>query len=473
MSSTKFYLFFVLALVLKLVFSSMVPFLPDEAYYWVWSYHLDWSYFDHPPMISWFLWISRHIIPDPFFIRWPGIVLSHFIFYIWLKIFLHLKPSHESAVFEKRSFLFLSVFFVHPFIGYGLFVLTPDLMYLLFSSLTILLYLNLLKKYSNLTILMLGLFLGLSFTSKYHAVLLGICLLIHSLIYRRDIINLKSIFLLVTFGLIGCAPVLYWNYLNNWSSFIFQMEHGFTKKVWKSSWTTSYLASQILLISPFIFYFYIQKIKYDLALRKNELFTFSFVCLFFISTFFLYSSTQGFVEANWGLIVLPIPLVAFVAHASDKLINYYIRYFAFIFVIAIAVISFSKNDNIKDQWRNQISDSYQIKKISKELEKYTPLYAGTYQTASLVWFHTQRPTYKLYQSSRYDMYDRWIENSHTKLLQSPIKPNSIPDQFYLFKLKETALPDWLKQLPNYKAIEIKDYNESWHVIKITKIEENP
>lgn len=471
MLSTKFYLFFVLSLVLKLIFSSAVPLLPDEAYYWVWSFHLDWSYFDHPPMISWFLWLSKNIIPNPIFIRWPGIILSYFIFYIWLQIFLQLKPNHESSVFEKRSFLFLPVFFIHPFIGYGLFVLTPDLIYLFFSTLAILFYLNLLKKYSNFTVLLLGLFLGLSFTSKYHAVLLGICFLIHALIYRRDIINIKSMIILVACGLIGSAPVLYWNYLNNWASFAFQLEHGFTNKAWKSSWTVSYLTSQIILISPFIFYFYIQKMKSDLALRKNDLFTFSFVCLFFISVFFLYSSTHGFVEANWGLIVLPIPLVAFVAYASDKLIRYYLRYFTFIFALAIIAISFSKNENIGDKWRNQITDSYQIKKISKDLEKYDPLYAGTYQTASLVWFHTQRPTYKIYQSSRYDMYDRWIENPHARLLQSPVKPNFIPDQFYLFKLKETALPEWFKQQSTHKVIEIKDYAGNWHVLKITKIED--
>ena len=28
--------------------------LPDEAYYWLWSKNIALSYFDHPPLVSWF-----------------------------------------------------------------------------------------------------------------------------------------------------------------------------------------------------------------------------------------------------------------------------------------------------------------------------------------------------------------------------------------------------------------------------------
>ena len=38
--------------VLRLVLAATLPLLPEEAYYWSWSRHLDWSYFDHPPLAS-------------------------------------------------------------------------------------------------------------------------------------------------------------------------------------------------------------------------------------------------------------------------------------------------------------------------------------------------------------------------------------------------------------------------------------
>ena len=37
----------------RLVFDVMVNPMGDEAYYWMWGQHLDWSYFDHPPLHAW------------------------------------------------------------------------------------------------------------------------------------------------------------------------------------------------------------------------------------------------------------------------------------------------------------------------------------------------------------------------------------------------------------------------------------
>jgi 4-amino-4-deoxy-L-arabinose transferase-like glycosyltransferase len=37
----------------RLVFDVMVNPMGDESYYWMWGQHLDWSYFDHPPLHAW------------------------------------------------------------------------------------------------------------------------------------------------------------------------------------------------------------------------------------------------------------------------------------------------------------------------------------------------------------------------------------------------------------------------------------
>jgi 4-amino-4-deoxy-L-arabinose transferase-like glycosyltransferase len=41
-----------LAVALRLVVAGRLPLVEDEAYYWVWSRHLAWGYFDHPPAIA-------------------------------------------------------------------------------------------------------------------------------------------------------------------------------------------------------------------------------------------------------------------------------------------------------------------------------------------------------------------------------------------------------------------------------------
>ncbi|MBT4089283.1 MAG: hypothetical protein HOE30_12390, partial [Deltaproteobacteria bacterium] len=37
----------------RLFFAVYLRLVDDEAYYWEWGQHLDWSYLDHPPMTGW------------------------------------------------------------------------------------------------------------------------------------------------------------------------------------------------------------------------------------------------------------------------------------------------------------------------------------------------------------------------------------------------------------------------------------
>jgi hypothetical protein len=50
----RFHLWFIVA-ILQAAFTDIFH---DEAYYWLWSKHLAWGYFDHPPMIAWIIRIG-------------------------------------------------------------------------------------------------------------------------------------------------------------------------------------------------------------------------------------------------------------------------------------------------------------------------------------------------------------------------------------------------------------------------------
>ena len=43
------------AFMLRLVYLGTVDLLPEEAYYWNYSRHLDIGYLDHPPMVAWLI----------------------------------------------------------------------------------------------------------------------------------------------------------------------------------------------------------------------------------------------------------------------------------------------------------------------------------------------------------------------------------------------------------------------------------
>jgi 4-amino-4-deoxy-L-arabinose transferase-like glycosyltransferase len=51
-------------LVLRLIVGGLTHLTEDEAYYRLWSMAPAFGYYDHPPMIAWWIWLGRHIAGD-------------------------------------------------------------------------------------------------------------------------------------------------------------------------------------------------------------------------------------------------------------------------------------------------------------------------------------------------------------------------------------------------------------------------
>jgi hypothetical protein len=52
------------ATLVRLIAGALVPLSEDEAYYRLWSMRPALGYFDHPPMIAWWVWLGRHLAGD-------------------------------------------------------------------------------------------------------------------------------------------------------------------------------------------------------------------------------------------------------------------------------------------------------------------------------------------------------------------------------------------------------------------------
>jgi hypothetical protein len=52
------------ATLVRVVAGAIVPLTEDEAYYRLWSMQPAFGYFDHPPMIAWWVWLGRHLAGD-------------------------------------------------------------------------------------------------------------------------------------------------------------------------------------------------------------------------------------------------------------------------------------------------------------------------------------------------------------------------------------------------------------------------
>ena len=53
-----------LSLALRLFISATFPITGDEAFFYWWGVYPDWGYYDHPPMVGWFIAAMLHLLGD-------------------------------------------------------------------------------------------------------------------------------------------------------------------------------------------------------------------------------------------------------------------------------------------------------------------------------------------------------------------------------------------------------------------------
>ncbi|MDR3047431.1 MAG: glycosyltransferase family 39 protein, partial [Bacteroidales bacterium] len=150
------------------LFSELIP---DEAYYFLYAQHLDWGYFDHPPMVALFIKIGS-FIHNELGVRLLAVISQPIVLVVLWKMIDIKKYSF------KDVFLFFGIAAsITMFQVYG-FIMTPDVPLLLFSSLFLLCYKKFLEKESCKSVILLGIIISCLLYSKYQAILLLLWVLI-------------------------------------------------------------------------------------------------------------------------------------------------------------------------------------------------------------------------------------------------------------------------------------------------------
>ncbi|WP_341524539.1 glycosyltransferase family 39 protein [Nostoc sp. UHCC 0302] len=214
----------------------------DEAYYYVYSLHLDWSYFDHPVMVALTTgfgpWLTG--VVSQFTIRLGALIL-----YTGSLLLLYLTSLRIFSA--QAASLTLAIATISPIflVGFGLLSL-PDSPLMFFWSAS--LYFaadeflqqpatqkrSLLKDESCSTNLyipsyrlaILGTLVGLACLSKYHGFILALGLVGFCLTSppHRSVLRSPWAWLSLGLFLITIFPILFWNIQHDWVSFLFQSE---------------------------------------------------------------------------------------------------------------------------------------------------------------------------------------------------------------------------------------------------------
>jgi len=302
----------------RLIYALFLPLSPQEAYYWVYSLHPALSYFDHPPLVAYTIFLfSKLFGPTVLAIR-LGPLLYSFGF-SWLLFLIGKKIFDEQTGF--RAALLMNLL---PTFAITSLIMTPDCSLVFFWCLCWFCVFKAVQETRYSFYLWAGISLGLAFMSKYTAVFLIVSILLFLAVSSEHRHHLKRMepYGGLILALLVFSPVLIWNFQHQWASFAFQS----TQRAGEMSafeWEElgKFLASQAGIISPLVFAGFCWTI--GLGVKRiwkvrswKETFLLS-LALPMVGLFTLVA-TREWVKMNWLIPAYPSLLLLMVAYYQKR-----------------------------------------------------------------------------------------------------------------------------------------------------------
>ena len=198
----------------------------DEAYYYLYTLHPDWSYFDHPPLVAFTtgigVWLTGQV--SQFTIR-----IGTLLLYTGSLIFLYLAALRLYTLQIAINTLAIASAIPIFQIAFGILNI-PDTPLLFFWAVSLWLAAQEFFDYRvyrpSFRLTLLCLTVGLACLGKYHGFILGFGLVgfcLFSPNYRRAF-GSRWFLIGIPIFLLTISPILYWNISHDWVSFRFQSE---------------------------------------------------------------------------------------------------------------------------------------------------------------------------------------------------------------------------------------------------------
>ena len=336
------------SLIIRIAVAYWLPLTGDEAYFITWGKNLDYGYYDHPPMVGWFLSFMLLFSDAAVWLRLPGILMFTFM---GIAVYRLLKGIDEhKALLAAVLFLFAPLNLLSVLI-------TTDTPLILFSFISAFYFYNAQKQDSFYQYLLAGLFLGLAFYSKFFAGLLGLAYLFYAVIFIRAQRGFKP-YIGILVVLLGVSPFiilnLIWNYNNCWNNYLFNLLNRTSDAAFSFSTLGIYLALLLYLITPPVLWygFKISRADYTAFIKKP---LGIFLALFVIPlVLFLFLSLFKKIGLHWLLSFYPFMFIAmgylFSREQLIKTLKFIIPFSVLhLILIAFILISapglFEKNEN--------------------------------------------------------------------------------------------------------------------------------
>ena len=198
-----FWLTSLVFLFFRLIYINLIPLTPQEAYYWNYSRHLALSYFDHPPLQAWLIFLTSQFGVSEFTVRLACPILAFLSGILCFKIGKNLFNA-------KIGFYFFLILNLILIFNIGTVIFTPDAALLFFWILSFYFFGKIIFENKAKFWYALGISLGLAMLSKYTAIFIPISVLTFLLLSKshRFWLKRKEPYLAILVSLIVFSPVL-------------------------------------------------------------------------------------------------------------------------------------------------------------------------------------------------------------------------------------------------------------------------
>ena len=250
-----------LGLVIHLLFGWLLTLSVDEAHYMYYAVRLDWSYFDHPPLVGWAQWPLIAVGAPVSVIRLvPQALWLASCLLAWnLTRHLHrIVPAWPARLAQSAGVWAVGLILLAPVMHVLAVGLLPDTLLMTLTLALMSVTLTLMRPARVETRqrgawIALGVLLGLAGLAKYTAILAAATVVL-VLATRRGPAMLASAgpWIATLIAAVMVSPVFYWNATHDWMSFAYQLSHG-AGGTWQFRRLAAFFGVQLVAYGPLLF----------------------------------------------------------------------------------------------------------------------------------------------------------------------------------------------------------------------------
>lgn len=286
------------AAALRVLFGGLIHLTEDEAYYRLWAQHLQFGYYDHPPMIAWWIRLGMTLAGDSALgVRLLPALASGLTTWLVGDLARRIGAGEPTAV---RAAVWYNATLT---VAVGGMLAIPDAPASLFWTLTIWCLARTRSERPLRWWLAAGTAAGLSLLSKYSGLFLAPGVLLWLLLTREGRLALRTPgpWLAALLALAIFSPNLAWNATHGWASFMRQYGR-VTPHGWRVAFLLGFLATQAVLLNPVITVYAAR------ALRRPQALLFPLATSAPFAAYLVVHSLHDRVQGHW-----PAPLFSALA----------------------------------------------------------------------------------------------------------------------------------------------------------------